>query len=38
MTLCCPQTSEGDVDRLIGELDNALTALLALSGSRVISS
>jgi glutamate-1-semialdehyde 2,1-aminomutase len=37
MTLCCPQTSQADIDRLIGELDNALTQLLAIPGARVIS-
>ena len=36
MTLCCPQTSDADIDRLIAELDNALTTLLALPGARVI--
>ncbi|MDT4874289.1 hypothetical protein FQZ97_1095820 [compost metagenome] len=34
MTLCCPDTSEADVDRLIVTLDEALTALLAIPGSR----
>ena len=38
MTLCCPQTSHADVNRLIEELDNALTTLLALPGARVIAS
>jgi glutamate-1-semialdehyde 2,1-aminomutase len=36
MTLCCPQTRDADIDRLIAELDNALTTLLALPGARVI--
>ncbi len=35
MTLCCPQTSQADIDRLIDELDSALTTLLALPGARV---
>jgi glutamate-1-semialdehyde 2,1-aminomutase len=35
MTLCCPQTSQADIDRLIDELDRALTTLLALPGARV---
>ena len=35
MTLCCPSTSAADVERLIGELDQALSALLALPGARV---
>ena len=38
MTLCYPQTSDADIDRLIAELDNALTTLLALPGARVIAS
>lgn len=38
MTLCCPQTSDADIDRLIGELDSALTTLLAIPGARVIPS
>ncbi|QJI37131.1 aspartate aminotransferase family protein [Pseudomonas sp. ADAK13] len=37
MTLCSPQTSHMDLDRLIGELDGALTALLAIPGARVAS-
>ncbi|MEO8647432.1 MAG: aspartate aminotransferase family protein, partial [Pseudomonas sp.] len=37
MTLCCPQTSSSDIDRLLVELDNALTTLLAIPGARVIS-
>ena len=35
MTLCCPHTSAADVERLIIELDQALSALLALPGARV---
>ena len=35
MTLCCPQTSTADVERLISELDQALSVLLALPGARV---
>lgn len=38
MTLCCPQTSSSDIDRLLVELDNALTTLLAIPGARVIPS
>jgi glutamate-1-semialdehyde 2,1-aminomutase len=34
MTLCCPDTSEADVDRLIAILDEALTELLALPNAR----
>jgi glutamate-1-semialdehyde 2,1-aminomutase len=34
MTLCCPDTSEADVDRLIATLDQALGELLALPGAR----
>ena len=34
MTLCCPDTSEADVDRLIATLDQALTELLAIPGAR----
>ena len=35
MTLCCPDTREADVDRLIATLDAALGELLALPGARV---
>lgn len=35
MTLCCPSTSAADVECLIGELDQALSTLLALPGARV---
>lgn len=35
MTLCCPHTSESDVDRLVQTLDNALTEILALPGARI---
>ncbi|MFK4132795.1 aspartate aminotransferase family protein [Pseudomonas luteola] len=35
MTLCCPDTTEADVDRLIATLDNALTDLLALPNARI---
>ena len=35
MTLCCPHTTESDVDRLISTLDNALTELLAIPGARI---
>ncbi|SFQ52701.1 glutamate-1-semialdehyde 2,1-aminomutase [Geopseudomonas sagittaria] len=34
MTLCCPDTSAGDVDRLLAALDAALTELLAIPGAR----
>ncbi|CAD5107133.1 aspartate aminotransferase family protein [Zestomonas carbonaria] len=34
MTLCCPDTSEADADRLIATLDEALTELLAIPGAR----
>lgn len=34
MTLCCPDTSAADVDRLIATLDDALTELLAIPGAR----
>ncbi|MFV1940911.1 aspartate aminotransferase family protein [Pseudomonas luteola] len=34
MTLCCPDTTEADVDRLIATLDNALIDLLALPNAR----
>jgi glutamate-1-semialdehyde 2,1-aminomutase len=34
MTLCSPQTSAGDVDRLLASLDAALAELLALPGAR----
>ncbi|TWI57563.1 glutamate-1-semialdehyde 2,1-aminomutase [Pseudomonas duriflava] len=34
MTLCCPDTTEADVDRLIATLDNALADLLALPNAR----
>ncbi len=34
MTLCCPDTSEADVDRLIATLDQGLGELLALPGAR----
>ncbi|MCL7461368.1 aspartate aminotransferase family protein [Pseudomonas sp. NW5] len=34
MTLCCPDTREADVDRLIATLDAALVELLALPGAR----
>ena len=34
MTLCCPDTSAADVDRLLAVLDEALSALLALPGAR----
>ena len=35
MTLCCPQTSTADVGRLISELDQALSVLLAIPGARI---
>ena len=34
MTLCCPDTTAGDVDRLLHTLDDALTELLAVPGAR----
>ncbi|SEJ63117.1 glutamate-1-semialdehyde 2,1-aminomutase [Pseudomonas linyingensis] len=34
MTLCSPQTTAGDVDRLLASLDAALAELLALPGAR----
>lgn len=34
MTLCCPDTSAADVDRLLAVLDEALSALLAIPGAR----
>ncbi|MCM2330495.1 MAG: aspartate aminotransferase family protein [Pseudomonas sagittaria] len=34
MTLCCPDTSAGDVDRLLAALDAALGELLAIPGAR----
>lgn len=34
MTLCCPDTSGADVDRLVSTLDEALTELLAIPGAR----
>ncbi|WP_332822164.1 aspartate aminotransferase family protein [Pseudomonas sp.] len=34
MTLCCPDTSAADVDRLIATLDEALTELLAIPCAR----
>ncbi|WP_434135276.1 aspartate aminotransferase family protein [Pseudomonas luteola] len=34
MTLCCPDSTEADVDRLIATLDNALIDLLALPNAR----
>lgn len=34
MTLCCPDTSEADVDRLIDTLDAGITELLAIPGAR----
>ncbi len=34
MTLCCPSTSEADVDQLIATLDQAITELLAIPGAR----
>jgi glutamate-1-semialdehyde 2,1-aminomutase len=34
MTLCCPATSAADVDKLIATLDQALSELLAIPGSR----
>ncbi len=34
MTLCCPDTTAADVDRLIATLDDALTELLAIPGAR----
>ena len=34
MTLCCPDTTEDDVDTLIATLDAALTELLAMPGAR----
>ncbi|WP_286977764.1 aspartate aminotransferase family protein [Pseudomonas sp.] len=34
MTLCCPDTSAEDVDRLISTLDQALSELLAIPGAR----
>ncbi|MBD9483248.1 aspartate aminotransferase family protein [Pseudomonas sp. PDM14] len=35
MTLCCPDTSAADVDRLLATLDEALTELLAIPGARL---
>ncbi|MDU9411443.1 aspartate aminotransferase family protein [Pseudomonas sp. zfem005] len=35
MTLCCPATTEADVDRLIATLDQALAELLAIPGARL---
>ncbi|WP_271104340.1 aspartate aminotransferase family protein [Pseudomonas tohonis] len=35
MTLCCPDTTEADVDRLITTLDQALAELLAIPGARL---
>jgi len=34
MTLCCPETSSADVDRLIATLDAGIGELLALPGAR----
>jgi len=34
MTLCCPDTTAADVDRLIATLDEALATLLAVPGAR----
>ena len=34
MTLCSPATTQADVDRLLEELDRALTEILALPGAR----
>lgn len=34
MTLCCPDTSAADVDRLLATLDEALSELLAIPGAR----
>jgi len=34
MTLCCPDTSEADVDRLIDTLDAGISELLAIPGAR----
>lgn len=34
MTLCCPDTGEADVDRLLATLDEALSELLAIPGAR----
>jgi glutamate-1-semialdehyde 2,1-aminomutase len=34
MTLCCPDTTAADVDRLLATLDQALTELLAIAGAR----
>lgn len=34
MTLCCPDTSETDVDRLLATLDQGLSELLAIPGAR----
>lgn len=34
MTLCCPDTAEADVDRLLATLDEALGELLAIPGAR----
>jgi glutamate-1-semialdehyde 2,1-aminomutase len=34
MTLCCPSTTAADVDQLIAMLDQALTELLAIPGTR----
>jgi len=34
MTLCCPSTTEADVDKLIAMLDTALSELLAIPGAR----
>ncbi len=35
MTLCCPDTSARDVDRLLATLDEALSELLAIPGARL---
>ena len=35
MTLCCPDTTAEDVDRLIATLDEALETLLAIPGARL---
>jgi len=34
MTLCCPDTTAADVDRLIETLDAGITELLAIPGAR----
>jgi glutamate-1-semialdehyde 2,1-aminomutase len=34
MTLCCPDTTAADVDRLLDTLDTAITELLAIPGAR----